>query len=332
MKARTAQCNRIHGFLLEYGIESSKGIGAVSRRLPEVLEDAENEVPFDARGLPRELGGELRRLDDRVKEFDARIGEIARRTPACRRLQAIPGVGPLTATALAATVGSAAEFRNGRELAAWLGLVPRQRATGGKPTLPGISKRGDRHLRTLMIHGARAALRTAAKRDDRRSRWALEPQGRRGANVAAVALANKNARPRGRCWPARPTSTPTTSARRPEGGLKAARGRESFPRRLQAADGCSGVKLEVLARQVEPARQEPAQGKGLRDRAIDEAGVCGTHQGPGAPLPTGGRIHVSNRTFLGHRRQLTPLQTRGGPYMPCVVVAAPATVSLFVLR
>ena len=194
VKARTAQCNRIHGFLLEYGIESSKGIGAVSRRLPEVLEDAENEVPFDARGLLRELGGELRRLDDRVKEFDARIGEIARQTPACRRLQAIPGVGPLTATALAATVGSAAEFRNGRELAAWLGLVPRQRATGGKPTLPGISKRGDRHLRTLMIHGARAALRTAAKRDDRRSRWALEPQGRRGANVAAVALANKNAR------------------------------------------------------------------------------------------------------------------------------------------
>ena len=178
----------------EYGIESSKGIGAVLRRLPEVLEDAENEVPFDARGLPRELGGELRRLDDRVKEFDARIGEIARQTPACRRLQAIPGVGPLTATALAATVGSAAEFRNGRELAAWLGLVPRQRATGGKPTLLGISKRGDRHLRTLMIHGARAALRTAAKRDDRRSRWALEPQGRRGANVAAVALANKNAR------------------------------------------------------------------------------------------------------------------------------------------
>ena len=162
-----------HGFLLEYGIESSKGVGAVLRRLPEVLEDAENEVPFDARGL-------LRRLDDRVKEFDARIEEIARRTPACRRLQAIPGIGPLTATALAATVGNAAEFRNGRELAAWLGLVPRQRTTGGNPT--------------LMIHGARSALRTAAKRDDRRSRWVLDLQQRRGANVAAVALANKNAR------------------------------------------------------------------------------------------------------------------------------------------
>ena len=91
-------------------------------------------------------------------------------------------------------MGNAAEFRNGRELAAWLGLVPRQRTTGGKPTLLGISKRGDRHLRTLMIHGARSALRTAAKRDDRRSRWALDLQERRGANVAAVALANKNAR------------------------------------------------------------------------------------------------------------------------------------------
>ena len=118
VKARTAQCNQIHGFLLEYGIESSQGVGAVRRRLPEVLEDAENEVPFEARGLLRELGEELWRLDDRVREFDARIEEIARRTPACWKLRAIPGVGPLTATALAATVGDAAEFRNGRELAA----------------------------------------------------------------------------------------------------------------------------------------------------------------------------------------------------------------------
>ena len=107
----------------------------------------------------------------------------------------IPGIGVLTATALAAAAGDAAEFEDGRQMAAWLGLVPRQRSTGGRPTLLGISKRGDRYLRTLLIHGARAALRTASRRpEDGRSRWALATQARRGRNVAAVALANKNAR------------------------------------------------------------------------------------------------------------------------------------------
>ena len=106
----------------------------------------------------------------------------------------IPGVGVLTATALVAAVGDTGEFRNGRELAAWLGLVPRQRSTGGRAKLLGISKRGDRHLRTLLIHGARASLRHAPRRTDRRSRWASATEQRRGRNIAAVALANKNAR------------------------------------------------------------------------------------------------------------------------------------------
>ena len=101
---------------------------------------------------------------------------------------AIPGVGLQTATALVAAVGDAAEFRNGREMAAWLGLVPRQRSTGGRPTLLGMSKRGDRYLRTLLIHGARSLLRYAWRRMDGRSRWALALEQRRGRNVAAVAL------------------------------------------------------------------------------------------------------------------------------------------------
>ncbi len=107
---------------------------------------------------------------------------------------AIPGIGLQTATALVAAVGDAAEFRNGREMVAWLGLVPRQRSTGGRPTLLGISKRGDRYLRTLLIHGARSSLRYAWRRTDERSRWVLALEQRRGRNVAAVALANKNAR------------------------------------------------------------------------------------------------------------------------------------------
>ena len=194
VKERTAHCNQLHGFLLEYGIESPKGVAVLRRHLVGIVEDAENELPFNGRVLLRDLGEELRRLDERVKQFDAQITAISQAEPACQRLQAIPGIGPLTATALVAAVGDAAEFRNGRELSAWLGLVPRQYSTGGRPRLLGISKRGDRYIRYLLIHGARAALRTAGRHDNRRSRWALEVESRRGRNIATVALANKNAR------------------------------------------------------------------------------------------------------------------------------------------
>ena len=194
VRSRTALANQLHGFLLEYGIESRKGIGTLLRRLPEVLEDAENELPPGGRMLLRDLGGELRRLDERVKRAETEIKSIAAADPACRRLEGIPGIGPLTATALAAAVGDASSFRNGRELAAWLGLVPRQHSTGGRARLLGIGKRGDRYVRCLLIHGARAALQWAGRRDDRRSEWAASVEGRRGRNIAAVALANKNAR------------------------------------------------------------------------------------------------------------------------------------------
>ncbi len=192
VRNRTAQ--ELHGFLLEWGIESRRGIGSPLGRLPGILEDAEGGLTPDGRALPAELGGELRRLDERVKRFDGQIEAIGQADPACRRLQAIPGIGPLTATALVAAVGDPSAFRNGRELAAWLGLVPRQRSTGGRTRLLGISKRGDRCLRCLLVHGARAALRAAARRDDRRSQWAVGVAARRGRNVATVALANRNAR------------------------------------------------------------------------------------------------------------------------------------------
>jgi transposase len=194
VKERTAHCNQLHGFLLEYGIEAPKGVGALRRRLAEVLEDADNELCVEARALLWNLGEELRRLDKRVKEFDTQVERISREIPACQRLETIPGIGPLTSTALVAAVGDAAEFRNGRELAAWLGIVPRQHSTGGRPRLLGISKRGDRYLRYLLIHGARSALLAAGRRPDQRSRWAVEVEKRRGRNIAAVALANKNAR------------------------------------------------------------------------------------------------------------------------------------------
>ena len=194
VKQATAQRNQLHALLLEYGVASPRGTGALLTCLAAALEDGDNELPAEARSLLGELGDELRRLETRVAGFDVRIGALARRMPAARRLMTIPGIGEKTATALAAAVGDASQFRNGREMAAWLGLVPRQHTTGGRPRLLGISKRGDRYLRTLLIHGARSALQRTPRHPDRRSRWAMAVEGRRGRNVAAVALANKNAR------------------------------------------------------------------------------------------------------------------------------------------
>ena len=194
VRNRTALTNQLHGMLLEYGIEAPKGRPGLLRRLAQGLEDGDNELLSQTRALLRDMSDELRRLHARVIEFDRQIEALARQMPACQRLMAIPGIGVLTATALVSAVGDASVFNNGREMAAWLGLVPRQMSTGGRPTLLGISKRGDRYLRTLLIHGARAALRVASRRTDRRSRWAVALEQRRGRNITAVALANKNAR------------------------------------------------------------------------------------------------------------------------------------------
>ena len=126
--------------------------------------------------------------------YTAKIEAIGAAHPVCQRLMTIPGIGPLTATALVAAVSNASAFKNGRQFAAWIGLVPRQHSTGGKPRLLGISKRGDVYLRTLFIHGARATLRWLRLKTDRRSTWLRGLMDRRGKNKAAVALANKNAR------------------------------------------------------------------------------------------------------------------------------------------
>lgn len=191
---RTALANQVRGFLREFGITVGQGIRVLRRLLPQILEDGGNEFGPSGRTLLLQLREELVALDERVELMDARLSSEADRDERCRRLQSVPGIGPLTATALVSAIGEAHSFSSGRHLAAWLGLVPRQHSTGGKPRLLGISKRGDRYLRTLLIHGARAALRGATRRDDRRSRWVLELEKRRGRNVAIVALANKMAR------------------------------------------------------------------------------------------------------------------------------------------
>ncbi|MEO5355583.1 MAG: IS110 family transposase, partial [Magnetococcus sp. XQGC-1] len=148
----------------------------------------------EMRALLTGLSSELLHSDECVEKHDSKVKMIAEHHPVCLVLLAIPGIGPMIATALVAAVGDPSVFKNGREMAAWLGLVPRQHSTGGKDRLLGISKRGDVYLRTLLIHGARAAIRVADKKEDWRSRWMLDVMARRGENIAVVALANKNVR------------------------------------------------------------------------------------------------------------------------------------------
>lgn len=193
VKARTAQANQIRGLLAEYGFAIPKGMGQLLRQAPEIIEDGENDLPGGFRLLIARLLDQLKELDRQVGELGAEIQLWHRHNAASQKLAVIPGLGPLTATAMAASIGDARNFKNGRQLAAWLGIVPRQHSTGGKPTLLGISKRGDAYLRTLLIHGARAVIRAAERKADV-DPWLKALLARRNKNVAAVALANKNAR------------------------------------------------------------------------------------------------------------------------------------------
>ncbi|MBC8210905.1 MAG: IS110 family transposase [Gammaproteobacteria bacterium] len=191
---RTAQANQIRGLLMEYGIIIPKGIFYIRKYIPSILEDAENGLTVLFRELLSMLYDEMVHLDERIQQLELKLETIASINQNCQRLLTIPGVGLLSATALIAAIGDVSVFKSGRELAAWLGLVPRQHSTGGTPTLLGISKRGDTYLRTLLIHGGRTVVRVADKYDDRRNQWISELEKRRGKNISAVAVANKNAR------------------------------------------------------------------------------------------------------------------------------------------
>lgn len=193
IRHRTALVNQCRGLLLENGIVVRQGRHHLQRQLPTVLDTVAGELsaPFLAliRGLCEELAG----VNERIGGVERTLQEIGRSVEPCARLMSIPGVGYLTATALVAAVGNGADFKNGRHMAAWLGLVPRQVSTGGKPKLLGISKRGDTYLRKLLIHGARSVM---ISRKDLGSpqHWARQVAVRSCSNKAAVALANKNAR------------------------------------------------------------------------------------------------------------------------------------------
>jgi transposase len=194
VQQRTALANQTRALLAEFGIVVPVGFKRLRRQLPEVLEDGDNAVPMSARSLFAELYDRLGDLCRRIEDADRRIEAMAQVNASARRLLDVDGIGVLTATAVVATTGDAKQFKNGRQFAAWLGLVPRQHSSGGKQRLGHITKRGNAYLRTLLIHGARSTLRFAGNRTDRVSQWALAIKARRGHNTAIVALAAKLAR------------------------------------------------------------------------------------------------------------------------------------------
>ncbi len=185
VKARTAQGNQIRGLLSEFGMVIPMGIDAIVMRMPEILEDGANGLPGTMRQLLDRLTKNLKEVDRQVDELEAQIQKWHQENTDSKKLAEIPGIGPITASAIVASVGNASEFKNGRQMAAWMGLVPKQHSSGGKQTLLGISKRGDSYLRTLLIHGARAVTRFAEKKAEPDS-WLRKLMARRNKNVAAV--------------------------------------------------------------------------------------------------------------------------------------------------
>jgi transposase len=194
VRQRTSIINQIRAFLIEYGLPVKEGRAALRRELSGMLEDAENGLSDRMRQLIGRLREHWKYLDESIVDYTHEIELIAKRHDACRRLVTVPGIGPLGATALIAAVGNGCAFKRGRELAAWLGLVPRQSTTGGKPTLLGITKRGNPYVRKLLIHGARSLLKHLHRENHELGLWMTQLEQRAHKNVVAVAVANKIAR------------------------------------------------------------------------------------------------------------------------------------------
>lgn len=194
IRDRTRTLNQMRGLLREFGILIGARNGPFRRQVAGVLADAENGLPWRLRTLLAEAREDLLHLDGQLGKIDARLELLARQDPLCRRLQAIEGIGPVSATALAASLGEGRRFSRARQFAASLGLVPREHSSGTQHRLGAITKRGNGYLRYLLVHGARSVIRTAGHKTDPRSRWLQSLEARAGHNKTTVALANKNAR------------------------------------------------------------------------------------------------------------------------------------------
>ncbi|HEX6609831.1 MAG TPA: IS110 family transposase [Hyphomicrobiaceae bacterium] len=194
VRSRTRLICQMRAFCLEYGVPIRQGAGVFKLDLPRVLADLDNDLTPAMRRLLNELFVDLGRLEERIREVTREIEALAAQDEVARRLVTVPGIGPLVATALRAVAGDGKQFRKARDLAAWLGLVPRQHSTGGKTTLMGISKRGNMYVRRLLVHGARSCLLHLDRSRDRLGVWLDRLAKRMHANKVVIALAAKIAR------------------------------------------------------------------------------------------------------------------------------------------
>jgi transposase len=194
VRQRTRVLNQIRGFAAEYGVTFARKRKTLMEALPLALEDAENGFSFVVRTQLNHLREDVLNLDHRIDELQHQLQALTQTDPAFARLMDVPGYGKIVSAAFLGSVGQGHQFKNGRGVAAWVGLVPKQNGTGGKTQLLGITKNGDRHLRYMLVHGARAVIRWIDRRDDELSAWLKPLITRRGKNRATVALANKLAR------------------------------------------------------------------------------------------------------------------------------------------
>lgn len=193
VKQKTAQSNQIRGLLAEYGIILPKGLSHI-KKLPDILEKNNGKLTIKSKAIFLRLHEQFKALEEQSEKYKNELEAIVSQDWQCQEILKIEGIGPITASAIVATIGDPKVFKNGREVSAWLGLTPKQHSSGDKTRLAGISKRGDRYIRTLLIHGARSIVKICHKKTDKRSQWVADKKHRCGYNKAAVALANKNAR------------------------------------------------------------------------------------------------------------------------------------------
>ncbi len=195
IEMRTKISNQLRGLLAEYGIVLAQGVRHLRKALPALFDrEQANGMTSSFKEILEMQYNLLLVLAQQIAEYEVKLEVIANTHETCRRVQKVEGIGPVTAVALAATIGSPSDFKNGRHFAAFIGLVPKQHSSGGRERLLGISKRGDSYLRQLLIHGARSVVQRAAKKTDAKSRWIITLKQRAGTNRTCVAVANKNAR------------------------------------------------------------------------------------------------------------------------------------------
>jgi transposase len=193
IKQRTAQGNQIRGLLNEYGVIIPEGVSQLNK-LMQIIEENRDKLSEIIIELVKQLYEQFKLQDSWIKKYNAQIEVFAKQSPLCQEIQKIPGVGPIIASAITATIGDAKAFKNGREVSAWLGIIPKQYSSGNKIMLGSISKRGDKYMRKLLIQGARSVVQTCEKKKDKFSHWVTSKKLRGGFNKAAVAVANKTAR------------------------------------------------------------------------------------------------------------------------------------------